>query len=156
MTLPDPADALPGADSRVRRAVALLTTSGAATDAVAAELVGLLEAAGGPDVGNAARAAVERAARERAAPPRAALGGAGPLTADAARHRVLTAAARLHRDATDAITQALGGAPPARVEFAVRVLTERRVGVRTVLVLLAGRELPDEGDWQAALVDPAP
>lgn len=156
MTLPEPADALPGADSRVRRAVALLTAPDAAADAVVAELVGLLEAAGGPDVGNAARAAVERAALERATLHQASLQRAGPLTAAAARHRVLTAAARLHRDATEAIARALGGAPPARVEFAVRVLAERRAGVRTVLVLLAGADLHEEGDWLAALVDPAP
>ncbi|MDP9436758.1 MAG: hypothetical protein M3P93_16845, partial [Actinomycetota bacterium] len=57
--LPDAADALPSADHHCRRATAHLEGRPARGSLLEA-IVALLEAAGGPDVGNAVRTHLER------------------------------------------------------------------------------------------------
>ena len=166
--LPDPADALPAADHHCRLATAHLEGRPARGSLLEA-LVALLEAAGGPDVGNVVRTHLERSS---AAPPTA-------LAGDRGRERVLVAARCLHRAAEselraalraagldavaagDAATRAADDAAERtarreraaeRAEFVERVLAERRAAVDAVLDRLAGGALPDgPAHWPEAL-----
>lgn len=153
------ADVLPSAEHHCGRAVAHLEGRTARGDLLEA-LVGLLDAAGGPDVGNAVRAHLERTGAT--VPARCAT--------DRARVRVLLAAERLHaaaeRDLRDRLRSAglveSGGPAPdepslrtTRARHAERVLLARRSAVDRVLVALAGADLPAAGEptWADALVD---
>lgn len=131
MDTADVADALPGADRARVLAVALLAEQ-APAERVAAAVAQLLEAAGGPDAGNAVRARLERQ-------PLLLAAGADPSA------RVLAAAARLHEEAEADLRAALAAAgvhreDPRRSEraaYAERVLAARGEQVREVLRRLA-------------------
>lgn len=151
--LPVLADALPGAQRACALAVAHLGDDSAPPAAVVPALVRLLEAAGGPDVGNAVRAHLERY------PARLP----EQLGTDEPRRRVLRAAGGLHRAALDDLARALTSAgltrqDPARSEraaYAERVLAARHEAVDAVLVALAQEDAPALsaviGTWAEAL-----
>ncbi len=161
--VPSLADALPAAEHHCRRAVAHLEGRTARGDLLEA-LVALLEAAGGPDVGNVVRTHLERTSAT--VPTRCAT--------DHGRVRVLLAAARLHdaaeRDLHDRLRSAglvdCGGrrAPDqpsgraTRARHAERVLHERRSAVDRLLAVLAGGDLPPDKKmrWADALVGDLP
>ena len=145
MTLPELGDALPGAERALDRGVqASQETAQADADTrLEPHLVALLEAAGGPDVGNAVRTHLERT---RAAGPGEPLCRALAGTADA----VLDAAYALHCAATSDLRSALaasGLAPDldpqdrrrARAEHAASSLAARDAAVRAVLDRLRAR-----------------
>jgi hypothetical protein len=159
--VPGLADALPAAEHHCRRAVAHIEGRTARGDLLEA-LVALLEAAGGPDVGNVVRTHLERTAAT--VPARCA--------PDRARVRVLTAALCLHsaaeRDLRDRLRLAglvgRGREAPdqqfgraARARHAERVLNARRSAVDRVVVALGGA-LPGtrDGLWLDALVGDLP
>jgi hypothetical protein len=132
------ADALPGARAALHRALVALP----AGDDPAAALCALLEAAGGPDAGNAARVQLERAPVPRL-----------PATTTAAD--VVAAARALSDDADRALRTALEqaglgeGADAARREraaYARRALDARRALVVAVLDALAAAGAADVGD----------
>jgi hypothetical protein len=160
---PTLADALPGAEHHCTRAVAHLEGRPARGDLLEA-LVALLEAAGGPDVGNVVRTHLERTGTT--APARCAT--------DRGRVRVLAAAVRLHaaaeRDLRDRLRSAgvvdHGGLQDtdgrsgraSRAQYAERVLRGRRSVVDRVVAALLGGPLPATGDglWVDALVGALP
>ena len=141
--LPELADTLPGAQRWCRQALERFDAADHA--GTVQSLVGLLEAAGGLDVGNTVRGHLERVGASR--PP---LGHADDA------HRALLAAAReLYLAAEQDLRQALGRAGltaagagdqdddaavrrDERAAFAQRVLTARRDAVEAVLLALAG------------------
>ena len=130
MSTPEVGDALPGARYALRRALR------AGPGARGAEhLVGLLEAAGGLDEGNAARTHLERA------------GTAAPVPGLGSAPAVLAAALRLHEAAEQDLRSTLHRSglrstePPSpgrqqRAEYAERTLAERDAAVRAVLARL--------------------
>ena len=140
--LPELADALPGAQRWCRQALERFDAADHA--GTVQSLVGLLEAAGGLDVGNTVRSHLERVGASR--PP---LG-----LADDARRSLLSAARELYLAAEQDLRQALGRAGltaagagdqddaavrrDERAAFAQRVLTARRDAVEAVLRALAG------------------
>ena len=137
MSLPDLGDALPGAERALARALAAAGSDDHA--AVQPHLVALLESAGGPDVGNAVRAHLERAGLVRARPDPADP-HPPPRTAEA----LLDAAYALHcaaqhdlRAALSASGLAVGLGPGdrrrARAEHAATSLAARDVAVTAVL-----------------------
>jgi hypothetical protein len=161
--LPPLADALPAAEHHCCRAVAHLEGRPARGDLLES-LVALLEAAGGPDVGNVVRTHLERTGTT--APARCAT--------DRGRVRVLAAAVRLHaaaeRDLRDRLRstglvdhdgrqapERLAGRA-TRAQYAERVLLVRRSVVERVVVALHGSPLPAGGDgpWVDALVGALP
>jgi len=98
--LPERAEALPAADYHCRQAVDHLVAGDPGHElAVVHGIARLLEAAGGPDVGNAVRAHLEQVGR----PPGLYAHG-GP------RERVLTSALLLHRATDDGLRGALAAA----------------------------------------------
>lgn len=155
------ADALPSAEHHCGRAVAHLEGRAARGDLLES-LVALLEAAGGPDVGNVVRAHLERTGATVPA----------PCASDRGRVRVLLAAARLHaaadrdlRDQLGAAGLVDGGPPPeepssraTRARHAHRVLQARRSSVDRVLAALGGGDLltTREVPWVDALVGELP
>jgi hypothetical protein len=159
--VPGLADALPAAEHHSRRAVAHVEGRTARGDLLEA-LVALLEAAGGPDVGNLVRTHLERT------------GGTAPArcATDRARVRVLTAAVRLHsaaeRDLRDRLRSAglvdrdqeapdQSAGRSARAWHAQRVLTARRSAVDRVVVALGGALPGSRGSpWVDALVGELP
>lgn len=167
--VPRPADALPAAEHACARAVAHLQGR-PARGSLPEAIVALLEAAGGPGVGNAARTHLERTGA--AVPDR--------RPGDAPRLRVLLAAARLHAAAEQDLDERLrraglaGGAhagrpagPAMRAQHAERVLRARRAAVDHVLAALAARDLigggpaedtvaQDAQTWVSALVGELP
>lgn len=141
--LPELADALPGAQRWFRQALQRLDAADHA--GTVQSLVGLLEAAGGLDVGNTVRCHLERVGAFR--PP---LG-----EADDARCALMAAARELFLASEQDLRQALGRAGltaagcadpdddavvrrDERAAFAQRVLTARRDAVEAVLRTLAG------------------
>lgn len=159
---PGLADALPGAEHHCRRAVAHLEGRPARGDLLES-LVALLEAAGGPDVGNGVRSHLERT------------GATAPAQrgTDGSRVRVLTAALRLHRAAEAELRDRLRSAGlddqvqdapaspsgrDARARYVGRVLTARGADVDQLLRALAGGDLPTAtaGTWVDALVGDLP
>lgn len=141
--LPELADALPGAQRWCRQALERLDAADHA--GTVQSLVGLLEAAGGLDVGNTVRSHLERVGAFR--PP---LGGT-----DDARGALLAAARELYLASEQDLRQALGRAGLSaagsgdpdddatvrrdeRAAFAQRVLTARTAAVEAVLGALAG------------------
>jgi hypothetical protein len=152
--LPELADALPAAQYHCQQAVDRLVSGGPGHElAVVRSMARMLEAAGGPDVGNAVQAHLEQVDRSPDLD-----GNGGP------RERVLTSARRLHRTTDDGLRAALsavglrrgdlvdgypreaepGGAEPLdrsaagtrraeRVAFVGRVLADRRAAVEAVL-----------------------
>ena len=148
---PELADALPGAERWCRQLVDRLAAPEGPTQLVVG-LVGLLEAAGGCDVGNGVRAYLERTGQVLSA----------RVATDDLRRRVLTAALRLHlaaaADLTGALVAAgLSGSPAdngraERAAYVERVLATRHEAVLAVLASLAGAQLlPGEGDWREVL-----
>jgi len=98
--LPELADALPAAQYHCRQAVNSLVSGGPGHElAVVRSIPRMLEAAGGPDVGNAVRAHLEQVDRSPDLD-----GNGGP------RERVLTSALRLHRTTDDGLRTALSAA----------------------------------------------
>jgi hypothetical protein len=159
--VPALADALPAAEHHCRRAVAHIEGRTAQGDLLEA-LVALLEAAGGPDVGNVVRTHLECTAATVPA----------WCATDRARVRVLTAALCLHSaaegDLRDRLRSAgLGGrgrespdqrsGRAARARHAERVLNGRRSAVDRVVEALGGA-LPGtrDGLWVDALVGDLP
>ena len=157
-SVPGLADALPAAEHHCRRAVAHVEGR-AARGTLLEALVALLEAAGGPDVGNVVRTHLEHT------------GGTVPArcATDRAEARVLTAALRLHSAADDDLRDRLRAAGlvdrgraaddepsgrAARARHAERVLDARRSAVERVVRALGG-DLPvtRDGRWADALVD---
>jgi hypothetical protein len=152
------ADALPAAEHHCSRAVAHLEGRAARGDLLEA-LVALLEAAGGPDVGNLVRTHVERTGA--AVPARCAT--------DRGRVRVLLAALRLHSAAEGELRDRLraagladldghGTSDPlpgraARARHSETVLRTRRWTVDRVVVALGGADLlaTAAGRWDDAL-----
>ncbi len=140
--LPELADALPGAQRWCRQGLERLDAADHA--GTVQSLVGLLEAAGGLDVGNTVRSHLER------------VGGFRPAlrATDGARRALLAAALELFLAAEQDLRQALGRAGltstgsndddaaavrrDERAAFAQRVLTARREAVEAVLRALAG------------------
>ena len=105
--VPELADAMPGAERALQVAVQRAAEPGPSVDAVVAALARLLEAAGGPDVGNAVRTYLER----QAAAPEHVHGQS--------RDGLLDVALRLHvaadQDVRDALARSglrAGLAPP--------------------------------------------
>lgn len=160
--LPRLADALPPAEHHCARAVAHLEGRPSRGDLLDA-LVALLEAAGGPDVGNVVRTHLERTGA--AVPDR--------FGADDGRARVLLAATRLHAAAEHDLRERLrraGLADPAgpssqlpsgratRARHAERVLQGRRSAVERVVAALGAGALPAAGDgsWTDALTADLP
>jgi len=98
--LPELADALPAAQYHCRQAVDSLVSGGPGYElAVVRSVARMLEAAGGPDVGNAVRAHLEQVDRSPDLD-----GNGGP------RERVLTSALRLHCTTDDGLRTALSAA----------------------------------------------
>ncbi len=158
MVVPDTADALAAAARLLDRAVAALLEQAPDGVRLASLVAGVVEAAGGPDTGNAARTRVEREPAD--------LSGRDGAQPDQPGHRVLTAALGLARaadaDLRSRLTAAgLGGGAatdPRRVEraaYAERTLTARLLAVETVLASLAQQPLaPPPGPWHAPLTRP--
>ena len=139
--LPELADALPGAQRWCRQGLERLDAADHA--GTIQSLVGLLEAAGGLDVGNTVRSHLERVGVFRPA----------LRATDGARRALLAAALELYLAAEQDLRQALGRAGltstgsndddaavrrDERAAFAQRVLTARREAVEAVLRALAG------------------
>ena len=139
--LPELADALPGAQRWCRQGLERLDAADHA--GTIQSLVGLLEAAGGLDVGNTVRSHLERVGAFRLA----------LHASDGARRALLAAALELYLAAEQDLRQALGRAGltstgsndddaavrrDERAAFAQRVLTARREAVEAVLQALAG------------------
>lgn len=139
--LPELADALPGAQRWCRQGLERLDAADHA--GTIQSLVGLLEAAGGLDVGNTVRSHLERVGVFRPA----------LRATDGARRALLAAALELYLAAEQDLRQALGRAGltstgsndddaavrrDERAAFAQRVLTARREAVEAVLQALAG------------------
>lgn len=139
--LPELADALPGAQRWCRQALERLDAADHA--GTVQSLVGLLEAAGGLDVGNTVRSHLERVGAFRPA----------LRATDGPRSALLAAALELYLAAEQDLRQALGRAGltstgssdddaavrrDERAAFAQRVLTARRAAVEAVLQALAG------------------
>jgi len=98
--LPELADALPAAQYHCQQAVDRLVLGGPGHElAVVRSIARMLEAAGGPDVGNAVRAHLEQVDR-----PPDLDGNAGP------RQGVLSSALQLHRTTDDGLRAALSAA----------------------------------------------
>lgn len=145
MTVPDLGDALPGAEWALDRGVQAARSG--ADAAVQPHLVALLEAAGGPDVGNAVRAHLERSGRSGPGDRGTGRWSAGVAgTADA----VLDAAYALHCAAQSDLRSALtasglgsglaeGDRRRARAEHAATALAARDAAVRAVLDRLRAR-----------------
>ena len=163
--LPELPDALPGSERMCRRAADRLASREPGFTGVVEGIVGVLEAAGGPDVANCVRAHLER------------MGDRLPasfadhrLADDRPRERILTSALRLYLAAEDDLRVALAGAGLSsagqvdaaggaaapqreRAAFAERVLTARCEAVQAVLGELAAGELrPGNGTWTDALL----
>ena len=138
--LPELADALPGAQRWCRQGLERLDAADHA--GTIQSLVGLLEAAGGLDVGNTVRSHLERVGVFRPA----------LRATDGSRRALLAAALELYLAAEQDLRQALGRAGltstgsnddaavrrDERAAFAQRVLTARREAVEAVLQALAG------------------
>ena len=146
--LPDLADALPGAQRWFRQATERLAAADHA--GTVQSLIGLLEAAGGLDVGNTVRSHLERVR-----PAQPALPAGVSEAAD-----LLAAAGGLDRAAEHDLRQALGRAGltaagagdqddeaavrrDERATFAQRVLTARSDAVQAVLRALAETTEPE-------------
>ncbi len=146
--LPELADALPGAQRWFRQATERLAAADHA--GTVQSLIGLLEAAGGLDVGNTVRSHLERVHPAQPTLP-AGVGDARDLLAAArelylaAEHDLRQALGRAGLTATRAGDQDNDAAlrRDERAAFAQRVLTARTDAVQAVLRALAGTTEPE-------------